>query len=106
MKACIWFYFCAENQTWMPPMFWDAPVDAETFLPNFFRSNNVGKQYLVSIYYSILMLKPNEIAPRANSETILCTVILIIDLIVAASVSGSVAVLVQMANRRANKFEK
>lgn len=40
------------------------------------------------------MLKPNEIAPRANSETILCTVILIIDLIIAASVSGSVAVLV------------
>lgn len=52
------------------------------------------------------MMKPNEIAPRADSETIICTVILLIDLIVAASVSGSVAVLVQMANRRATKFEK
>jgi hypothetical protein len=52
------------------------------------------------------MLKPNEIAPRADNETLIATVILIIDLIVAASVSGGVAVLVQMAGRKAHKFEK
>jgi hypothetical protein len=40
------------------------------------------------------MMKPNELAPRADDETIIATVILIIDLLVAASVSGSIAVLV------------
>lgn len=52
------------------------------------------------------MMKPNEIAPRADNETVISTVILLIDLIVAAGVSGGVAVLVQMASRRAHKFQK
>ena len=40
------------------------------------------------------MLKPNEIGPRSNTDTIVCSIILIIDLIVAANIYGSVAVLV------------
>jgi hypothetical protein len=58
------------------------------------------------MYYSVLMLKPNEIAPRTETETLVCSVILIIDLIVAANIYGSVAVLVQMAGRRSAKFQK
>jgi hypothetical protein len=61
---------------------------------------------LVSVYYAVLMLKPNEIGPRSDSETVICSVILIIDLIVAANIYGSVAVLVQMAGRRSAKFQK
>jgi hypothetical protein len=56
------------------------------------------------MYYSVLMLKPNEIAPTANNEILICSVILIIDLIVAANIYGSVGVLVQMAGRRTAKF--
>lgn len=52
------------------------------------------------------MLKPNEIGPVSNVETIICTIILIIDLMIAANIYGSVAVLVQMAGRRDARFQK
>lgn len=58
------------------------------------------------MYYSILMLKPNEIAPSGNIEILVCCVILVLDLIVAAQIYGQVAVLVQMAGRRTAKFQK
>lgn len=104
MKACIWFYMTKESTTWNPPMFWDAPVNSEDSLEHFYGATNYGQQYLISIYYSVLMLKPNEIAPRADNETIICAVILLIDLIVAANIYGGVTVLVQMAGRRTQKF--
>jgi len=85
-------------------MFWDAPVNSEDSLEHFYGATNYGQQYLISIYYSVLMLKPNEIAPRADNETIICAVILLIDLIVAANIYGGVTVLVQMAGRRTQKF--
>lgn len=103
MKGCIWFYMCKESETWLPPMFWDSPLESETLLKKFFGETNYAQQYLVSIYYSVLMLKPNEIAPRADFETVICTIILIIDLIVAANIYGGVTVLVQMASRRSQK---
>jgi hypothetical protein len=40
--------------------------------------------------------------PRSDKEIIICTIILIIDLIIAGTVFGRVAVLVQMRNRKAN----
>jgi hypothetical protein len=51
------------------------------------------------------MLKPNEIGPRSMIETGICSIILIMDLIIAANIYGSVSILVQMADRRAAKFQ-
>ena len=52
------------------------------------------------------MLKPNEIGPRSNLDTLICCIILIIDLIVAGLLYGNVAGLVLMANRRSAKIQK
>ena len=106
MKGCIWFYITKTNQRWLPPMFWQAPVEADVLSKEFFTAENYVQQYLVSMYYSILMLKPNEIAPSGDIEILVCCVILVLDLIVAAQVYGNVAVLVQMAGRRQAKFQK
>lgn len=94
MKACIWFYICKDTHTWLPPLFWETPVESEHLVESFFEGTNFLNQYFVSMYYSVLMLKPNEIGPRSNEETAICTVMLIIDLIVAANIYGNVAVLV------------
>jgi len=58
------------------------------------------------MYYSVLMLLPNEIGPSTDTEILIVSVILIIDRIVSANIYGSVAVLVQMAGRRTAKFQK
>jgi hypothetical protein len=52
------------------------------------------------------MLKPNEIGPRTDIDTLVCALWLIIDLIVSAQIYGSVAVLVQMSGRRAAAFQQ
>ena len=50
-------------------------------------------------------MKGNEVGPRANLEILLSSIILIIDLIISGNIFGSVAVLVQMRNRKANELQ-
>jgi hypothetical protein len=40
MKGCIWFYVCRGYQKWLPPVFWDFPVDAESIEATFFGHGN------------------------------------------------------------------
>ena len=51
------------------------------------------------------MTAGNEVGPRTDAEVALVTIILIIDLIVAANIFGEVAVLVMAANRRSAAFQ-
>ena len=81
-------------------------MEADQIEATFFGHGNHIQQYLISVYYSVLMMKPNEIGPRTNDDTLVCAIILIIDLIVAANIYGEVAVLVQMAGRRSAKFQR
>ena len=46
------------------------------------------------------MLKPNEMGPRGDIDTLVCTVMLLIDLIIGGMIYGNMAGLVQMAGRR------
>ena len=64
------------------------------------------QQYLISLYYSLLMLKPNEVGPRSNMETMTCAVIMIMDLSISGLIFGNVAVYVQMAQHRNAKLQK
>lgn len=52
------------------------------------------------------MMKGNELGPRSTIEITIGTIILLVDLIVAGNIFGSVAVLVQMSNRKAALFEE
>jgi len=60
----------------------------------------------VSFYTSVIFIKGNEIGPRHNTEIIICSAILILDLIMAGNIFGSVSVLVQMVNRKLYTFEE
>lgn len=51
------------------------------------------------------MTKGNEIGPRTDTELVINTIILTIDLIIAANIFGNVAVLVASANRRSDAFQ-
>lgn len=55
---------------------------------------DVNANYWIFFYVSVIMIKGNEMGPRTNSEIIWFTVILLIDLIVAGNIFGSVASLV------------
>jgi hypothetical protein len=94
MKACIWFYICKTYKKWLPPIFWSYPVNEDHIEETFFITGNHVQQYIISLYYSVLMMRPNELGPRSNTETLICGLILVLDLIVAANIYGSVAVLV------------
>ena len=50
------------------------------------------------------MIKGNELGPRTEEEIILGTCLLLLDLIIAANVFGSVALLVNMSNRKSAYF--
>lgn len=107
MKACIWFYITRIfGKKWLPPIYWKYPVSVAADTTEFYLEENYLNQYIVSVYYSVLMLKPNEIGPRTDIDTLVCTLWLIIDLIVSAQIYGSVAVLVQMSGRRAASFQQ
>lgn len=64
-----------------------------------FRSEFAHK-YWISLYNSVLMMKGNELGPRTDIEMGISVFILIFDTIVAGNIFGSVAVLVQMSNRK------
>jgi hypothetical protein len=46
------------------------------------------------MYNAVIFIKGNEMGPRSGGAIILCSAILLIDLIVAGNIFGNVAVLV------------
>ena len=53
----------------------------------------------------MILTKGNESGPRTDLENAIFTLVLVLDLIVAANVFGQVAVLVIAANRRSTAFQ-
>ena len=53
----------------------------------------------------MILTKGNESGPRTDLENVIFTLVLVLDLIVAANVFGQVAVLVIAANRRSTAFQ-
>lgn len=87
---------------WIPPLnFLYADDEEELF--GFFEKD-IPYKYSVAFYSSVINLKGNELAPRADMEVILGTLFLICDLIIAGTIFGQVAVLVQMSNRKSTLF--
>ena len=78
-------------------------MDEEEKLFGYFEKG-IPYKYSVAFYNSVTMLKGNELAPRTDMEVIVGTLFLIFDLIIAGTIFGNVAVLVQMSNRKSALF--
>jgi hypothetical protein len=96
LKACLWYFVCAEAKIWSPALDWidfntgNVPMETRLYTD----LTTISQKYFISFYTSVIFVKGNEIGPRSSTEILLCSVILILDLIVAGNIFGRVAVLV------------
>lgn len=108
LKACLWYFVCAEAKIWSPALDWiyfntdNVPQETRLYSETL---TTISQKYFISFYTSVIFVKGNEIGPRTTTEILLCSIILILDLIVAGNIFGRVAVLVQMSNRKSQKFQ-
>jgi len=96
MKACLWYLICKSNNLWASPSDWVYYSSGNTKyqLELYSDVTGVAERYWISFYTSVIFIKGNEIGPRPNIEIIICSFILLLDLIVAGNIFGSVTVLV------------
>ena len=97
LKACLWYFICASNKIWSPPLDWVyySAGNKEMQLRIYSEElTTFAYKYWIAFYNSVIFIKGNEIGPRSAVEIIVCTIILMLDCIVAGNIFGSVAVLV------------
>ena len=63
-------------------------------------------QYLVSLYYSVLMLAGNDMAPQGYGQIIFATIFLLAASIINANIFGNMAVILQQINRKQSSFHE
>lgn len=63
-------------------------------------------QYIVSLYYSVLMLAGNDNAPQTEIEITFTTVMLLAAAIINANIFGNIAVILQQLNRKQSSFHE
>ena len=104
MKACIWYFVCDYAKMWKPTNSWY--YFNETDGAKFSEEDPIPNKFLIALYNSVIMLKGNELGPRADVELIVGTFMLIFDLMIAANIFAQMNVFVQMSNRKSTEFQK
>ena len=97
--SCFWFYIVKQDEVWLPPL--DGNYNNTTLY-----QRNSFFQYLTSLYYSVLMLAGNDMAPQGYSQLIFTTVFILAASIINASIFGNMAVILQLINRRNSSFHE
>lgn len=65
----------------------------------FFASfRTTGQQYIISVYYAILMVLGNEMGPKTLTQTLMASAMFIIGAMVLAFIFGSIAAAMTGAN--------
>lgn len=108
LKGCLWYFVCVDAKIWNTPSDWKLySVPTSIHRMQFYNDEltTPSMRYWMSFYTSVIMIKGNEIGPRSQIEIVVCSFILIFDLIVAGNIFGNVSVLVQMSNRKAQSFQ-
>jgi len=63
-------------------------------------------QYIVSLYYSVLLLAGNDNAPQGFVQIFFTTVMLLAAAIINANIFGNIAVILQQLNRKQTSFHE
>ena len=85
--CCLWFFEVKREAIWIPPLDFGG---AKTNL----YVDPIHNQYFTTMYYSVLMLTGNEMAPKTVTQLILAAAIILIGAILNANIFGEMAVLV------------
>lgn len=63
-------------------------------------------QYMVSLYYSVLMLAGNDMNPQGYGQLVFATIFLLAASIINANIFGNIAVILQQINRKQSSFHE
>lgn len=99
--ACFWYLLAvysiqAGDGTWTPPF------DLATGTVTNFYGDRASYQYLVTFYYSVLLLigKANEMAPVDIGQTVYCGFILILGSFVSSFVFSNITTVMEAATQK------
>ena len=95
----FWFYLVVQNKIWVPPLYLSG--DSVEFY-----NENPIYQYLISLYYSVLLLAGNDMFPQESFEIIFTTIIIFASFIINANIFGNIAVLLQQMYRKSSNFQE
>lgn len=89
--ACIW-YLIVNTQYQQDGVVWIPPMDLNNGETYFFDPiRTTGQQYIITIYYAILMVLGNEMGPKSLTQTLMASAMFIIGAMVLAFIFGSIA---------------
>lgn len=95
----LWFYIVNDDESWIPPFEnWDGKTDLYNQSPL--------HQYLVALYYSVLMLAGNDMLPQGIVQIVFSAIFVLVALIINAIIFGNLAVIVQQMNRKQSSFHE
>jgi hypothetical protein len=71
---------------YVAPAEWGEKIVSMNYIEidEFYHSHNTMYKYALYFYNSLIMIKGNEVGPRTNAEIVIITIILVIDLFIAA----------------------
>ena len=94
----LWFYIVSQQEDWVPPLY-QSNGTSDFYLENPFL------QYVISIYYSVLLLAGNDMSPQGYVQIIFVTILLFAASIINANIFGNIAVLLQQIYRKSSNFQ-
>mmetsp|Transcript_41304 Transcript_41304/g.62906 ORF Transcript_41304/g.62906 Transcript_41304/m.62906 type:complete len:197 (-) Transcript_41304:1751-2341(-) len=103
--GCVWFLIVNTEGTdnvWVPPL--ESLVTDEDFVKMFDEGNTITYRYLISVYYSILLLTCNDITPVGNWRILFCTSAVTLGAIINANIFGNMALIIQNMNQQNSEF--
>ena len=99
IQACVWFKIVQTDETWQAPL---DGIDPDSDL----YSDNILRKYLISIYYSILLLTCNDITPQGDWKIFFCTAAITLGAIINANIFGNMALIIQNLNAKNTEFQE
>ena len=95
----FWFYLVVQEKLWVPPLYTSGDsID--------FYNEDPLYQYIISLYYSVLLLAGNDMFPQRNFEIIFSTVMIFASFIINANIFGNIAVLLQQIYKKSSNFQE
>ena len=95
--ACVWFLIVQTDEVWIAPL---EGIDPNNDLYN----STTTHKYLISVYYSILLLTCNDITPLGQWKIFFCTSAVTIGAIINANIFGNMALIIQNLNVKNTEF--
>lgn len=98
-QACVWFKIVNQDQTWTAPL---DGIDPNNDLYN----DSTSRKYLISVYYSILLLTCNDITPTGQWKIFFCTSAVTLGAIINSIIFGNMALIIQNLNLKNTEFQE